>query len=77
MREVRQAPVNVGRIRADPAVYADRFVADWQAGSTERVTAKNRRDVEKADRRMERLNEQVQREPMLDRTLDQLPGPDT
>ena len=71
MSEVRQAWVEEGRTRADPAAYADRFVADWRSASTERASGENWREMEKADRRMERLNERMQREPALEKGLDQ------
>ena len=68
--EVRQAWVDEGRTRTEPAAYADRFVADWRQASSQHGAAEGWRDAERAERRMERLGERMQREPALERTLD-------
>lgn len=59
-----------GRVRRDPGAYADRFVADWQAGSVERASAKGGPGEGRAERRMERLEARMQAQPELERALD-------
>ncbi|PAX06394.1 MobF family relaxase [Sphingomonas lenta] len=68
--ELRQAWVEEGRVRADPTAYADRFVADWRAASGERGAAETRIGADRAERRLERLEERMQREPALEHALD-------
>lgn len=68
--EVRRAWEDEGRTRADPRAYADRFVADWREASVGRSEAKGWRAEEKVERRIERLTERMNRDPLLETALD-------
>ena len=59
-----------GRVRTEPATYADRFVADWRAASSQIARANDSPDARKAEERMERLGERMGREPALERALN-------
>lgn len=68
--EVRQAWVEEGRVRSDSVAYAERFVADWRAGSAALGSARGGSGEGRAERRMERLNDRMEREPALEQALD-------
>lgn len=68
--ELRQAWAEEGRVRADPRAYAERFVADWQAASADRGTADTWRGEDRAERRLERLEDRMMRQPALEKALD-------
>lgn len=70
MDGVRQAWMEEGRVRSDPVAYAERFVADWRAGSAALGSARGGSGEDRAERRMEHLNERMQREPALEQALD-------
>lgn len=67
---VMRAWVEEGRVRADPAAYADRFVADWRAASIQHVEARPGPETVRAERRVERLVERMGEQPALERALD-------
>jgi conjugative relaxase-like TrwC/TraI family protein len=68
--ELRQAWMEEGQARADPQTHADRFVADWRAASADRAGATTSADVTWAERRVERLEERMLRQPALEKALD-------
>ena len=59
-----------GRLLVDPAAHAERFVADWRAVSKNLVAAGAGYDQERAERRLERLEERMLRQPALEKALD-------
>lgn len=67
---LRQAWADEGRTRADPGAYADRFVADWQAASQDRGRAETWRAEDRAERRLDRLEDRMMRQPKLEKALD-------
>jgi conjugative relaxase-like TrwC/TraI family protein len=67
---LRHAWTEEGRVRADPEAYAARFVADWRTASGDRAAAETWRGEDRAERRLERLEERMMREPRLERALD-------
>ncbi|HEX8556402.1 MAG TPA: MobF family relaxase [Sphingomonas sp.] len=68
--EVRQAWMDEGRTRADPRAYAERFVEDWREASVERGEAKGWRAEERVERRLGRLTDRMNRDPLLEIALD-------
>ena len=66
-----RAWVDEGRARASSgAQYADRFVVDWRAASGERAAATGNDTTWRAERKMERLVERMDRQPALERALE-------
>ncbi|KAF2857054.1 TrwC-domain-containing protein [Piedraia hortae CBS 480.64] len=68
--ELRQIWAEEGRARADPRTYADRFVSDWQSASGDREAAETSQAEDRAERRLERLEERMLRQPELEKALD-------
>ena len=68
--ELRQAWAEEGRVRLDPRAYADRFVADWRAASGDRGAAETPQIEDRAERRLERLEDRMLRQPALEKALD-------
>lgn len=68
--ELRQLWAEEGRARADPRSYADRFVADWRAASGDLGEARNPQAEDRAERRLDRLEERMSRQPELEKALD-------
>ena len=67
---LRQVWAEEGRARTDPRAYADRFVADWRAASDDRGKAETWRSEDRAERRLERLEDRMIRQPALEKALD-------
>ena len=65
-----QAWLQEGRIRTDRGTYAERFVADWKAASADSMAATTNRSEAIVERRQERLDARMLREPALERALD-------
>jgi hypothetical protein len=59
-----------GQLREDRSAYAERFVADWKTVTAHRVAAVTERDEMIAERRQNRLETRMLREPALERALD-------
>ncbi|WP_162236471.1 hypothetical protein [Sphingomonas sp. Leaf25] len=59
-----------GQVRLDPGAYAERFVADWKAVTTNSMAARIRTDKAIVDQRQVRLQARMLREPALERALD-------
>ena len=68
--ELRQVWAEEGQARADPRAYADRFVADWRSASGDRGAGKTPRIEDRAERRLERLENRMTRQPALEKALD-------
>lgn len=68
--ELRRVWAEEGRARVDRRGYADRFVADWRAASGDRGAAETWRSEERAERRLERLEDRMTRQPALEKALD-------
>jgi hypothetical protein len=68
--ELRQVWAEEGQARADPRVYADRFLADWRSASGDRGAAETSQAEVRAERRLERLEDRMARQPALEKALD-------
>lgn len=68
--ELRQIWAEEGRARTDPRAYADRFVADWRAASGDLGAGRTSESADRAERRLERLEERMMRQPVLEKALD-------
>ena len=68
--ELRHVWAEEGRARTDPRAYADRFVADWRAASGDQGAAETWRSEDRAERRLERLEDRMTRQPALEKALD-------
>ena len=65
-----QAWLQEGQIRTDRGAYAERFVADWKAVSADSISATTSRTEVIVERRQERLEDRMLREPALERALN-------
>ena len=65
-----QAWLQEGQIRTDRGAYAERFVADWKAVTADSMAATTNRNEAMVERRQERLETRMLREPALERALD-------
>ena len=65
-----QAWLQEGQIRSDHGTYAARFVADWKAVTADSMAATTNRSEAIVERRQERLETRMLREPALERALD-------
>jgi hypothetical protein len=70
--KLREAWVEEGRLRTQPAVYAHAFVTDWKAASEALSMARTASDEARAERRVERLENRMVQEPALERALDRV-----
>ena len=68
--DLRQAWAEEGQARADPRAYADRFVADWRSASGDRGAGETPQIEDRAERRLERLEDRMARQPALEKALD-------
>jgi conjugative relaxase-like TrwC/TraI family protein len=68
--ELRHVWAEEGQVRSDPRTYADRFVADWRSASGDRGAGETPRIEDRADRRLERLEDRMARQPALEKALD-------
>jgi ATP-dependent exoDNAse (exonuclease V) alpha subunit len=68
--QLTQAWLQEGRIRTDHCTYAERFVADWKAVTADSMAATTNRSEAVVERRQERLEDRMLREPALERALD-------
>jgi ketosteroid isomerase-like protein len=67
--ELRQVWAEEGQARADSRAYANRFVADWRAASGD-LGAADGEVADRAERRLERLEDRMARQPALEKALD-------
>jgi hypothetical protein len=65
-----QAWLQEGEIRSDRGTHAARFVADWKAVTADSMAAMTNRSEAIVERRQERLETRMLREPALERALD-------
>lgn len=65
-----QAWLREGQIRTDRGAYAERFVVDWKTVSADSMAATTNRSEVIVERRQERLEGRMLREPALERALD-------
>jgi hypothetical protein len=68
--QLTQAWMQEGRIRTDRDAYSESFVADWKAVSADSMSATTNRSEAIVERRQERLEARMLREPALERALD-------
>ena len=68
--ELRQVWAEEGQARTDPRAYADRFVADWRSASGDRGAGETPQVEDRAERRLERLEDRMARQPVLEKALD-------
>ncbi|MBB4619763.1 MobF family relaxase [Sphingomonas abaci] len=68
--QLTQAWMREGQIRTDHGAYAQRFIADWKAATADSMAAMTNRSEAAVERRQERLEDRMLREPALERALD-------
>lgn len=68
--KLRDAWVEEGRLRTEPAAYAQAFVTDWKAASNALAMARTDGDEARAGRRVERLENRMFQQPALEHALD-------
>lgn len=68
--ELRQVWAEEGQARTDPRAYADRFVADWRSASGDRGAGETPQVEDRAERRLERLEDRMAWQPVLEKALD-------
>lgn len=76
-KALRQAWVDEGKLRTEPSAYAARFVKDWQAASVALSKGEVGEAAARTMQRIERLEERMTRQPMLERALGRsIPEPE-